>query len=182
MNPARPSGSAMRDALCESGTPARSRAPSITDRTVAFVGNSEFWATLASRTPRRIATSPVSGATRPRAADAAVVLLGANVAVADHSIACGEQLLLDDRVRVQFWERPAGAGITPVGLYVQHSTGLPAIFGTILACSVGATAAGYAPGHTVVFLRYAGEITDILEDGTIFATFDYHDIITRVLL
>jgi hypothetical protein len=65
VKPARPRGSAMRDARSFSGTSARSRAAAITDRTVAPCANSEFCATLLRRVRLRIATSPVSGATRP---------------------------------------------------------------------------------------------------------------------
>ena len=48
-----------------SGTPARSSAPSITERMVAPGGNSETCATELRRVPLRIATSPRSGNTRP---------------------------------------------------------------------------------------------------------------------
>ena len=90
--------------------------------------------------------------------------------------ALGQQLLSDDTVHVRFADAPAGVGLTPAGLYVEHSHKLPAIFGEILSLGRNAYDAGLRKGASVLFIRYAGEITDVLPDGAIFAVFDYHDI------
>lgn len=96
--------------------------------------------------------------------------------------ALGQQLIHDDHVQVQYADRPAGEGITPSGLFVQHSTELPAIFGTILSVGKTAYKAGYRKGAFVFFIRYAGEPTDVLPDGRTFAVFHFQDIPARIHL
>ena len=94
----------------------------------------------------------------------------------DESAYCGIQLYSKENVLVRYAENAAGSGVTPGGLYVEHSQGLPACFGVVEALGPNAARAGIRKGQRVLFTRYAGEVTDILEDGSTFAVFDYHDL------
>ena len=89
---------------------------------------------------------------------------------------CGVMLYGRENVLVRYLENSAGGGVTPGGLFLEHSRGLPACFGIVEALGPGAYSAGIHKGQKVLFTRYAGEVTDILEDGTTFAVFDYHDL------
>jgi co-chaperonin GroES (HSP10) len=94
--------------------------------------------------------------------------------------ALGQRLLNPTAVFVQFNDTPAGIGMTPSGLWVEHSKGLPAIFGEILAVGAEAYAQGYRIGMFVLFARYAGEITDELDDGRNFAIFGMEDVLAEI--
>ncbi len=94
--------------------------------------------------------------------------------------ALGQRLVHPDTVMVRMNDTPAGIGMTPSGLWVEHSENLPAIFGEILAVGPQAQTAGFAPGMLVLFVRYAGEITDEHDDGRVFAIFSMHDILAEI--
>jgi co-chaperonin GroES (HSP10) len=94
--------------------------------------------------------------------------------------AAGQRLRGPTTVMVQINDTPAGIGMTPSGLWVEHSMRLPAIFGEILAVGALAFEQGYRPGMLVLFVRYAGEITDELEDGRCFAIFSMEDILGEI--
>jgi co-chaperonin GroES (HSP10) len=94
----------------------------------------------------------------------------------DDATVFGQRLYGKDNVFLRIAENYAGSGTTPSGLYVEHSRGLPACFGEVMALGPGAKEAGIEKGQYVLFTRYAQEVTDILEDGTTFAVFDYHDL------
>lgn len=89
---------------------------------------------------------------------------------------CNRRLFGVDAVLVRFCDDWAGGGITPIGLEVAHSKGLPAIFGEVCALGPDAKAAGLSKGQSILFTRYAGEVTDVLDDGQVYAIFDYNDI------
>jgi co-chaperonin GroES (HSP10) len=96
--------------------------------------------------------------------------------VSDEASYCGIRLYSKDHVLVRYAENAAGGGVTPGGLYLEHSRGLPACFGIVEALGPNAADAGIRKGQRVLFTRYAGEVTDILEDGSTFAVFDHHDL------
>jgi co-chaperonin GroES (HSP10) len=86
------------------------------------------------------------------------------------------KLYAPDNVLVRYAENAAGGGVTPGGLELAHSSNLPACFGIVEAFGANAKDAGIRKGQKVLFTRYAGEVTDILEDGTTFAVFHYQDL------
>ncbi len=94
----------------------------------------------------------------------------------DDATYCNVRLCSKEHVLVRYAENSAGGGVTPTGLYLEHSQGLPACFGVVEALGPSAARAGIRKGQKVLFTRYAGEVTDILEDGSTFAVFDYHDL------
>jgi co-chaperonin GroES (HSP10) len=81
---------------------------------------------------------------------------------------------------IRFADTPAGIGMTPSGIWVEHSKRLPAIFGEIVACGPGAELQGYRVGMFVLFVRYAGEITDEYEDGSAYAIFSINDVLAEI--
>lgn len=94
--------------------------------------------------------------------------------------ALGQRLVHADGVLVRMNDIPAGGGMTPSGLWIEHSERLPAIFGEVLACGTAALAFGVRPGMFVLFVRYAGEITDEHDDGTVYAVFSMHDLLAEI--
>lgn len=94
----------------------------------------------------------------------------------DDATYCGQRLIHIDSVLVRYAENAAGGGVTPSGLYVEHSSGLPACFGEVMAHGPGARGYGIHKGMYVLFTRYAGDLADVLPDGTTFAIFDCHDL------
>jgi co-chaperonin GroES (HSP10) len=93
--------------------------------------------------------------------------------------ALGQQLYHRNSVLVRYADLPAGEGKMPSGLYVMNSKGLPAIFAHVLAVGPGASERGIKVGQFVLFVRYAGEVTDVYYDGTTYAIFDAHDLLSH---
>ena len=81
---------------------------------------------------------------------------------------------------IKMKDTPAGIGMTPSGLWVEHTTRLPAIFGEIVAIGATAEAAGYRIGMYVLFVRYSGEEIGNYEDGKVFAIFSMNDILSEI--
>lgn len=94
--------------------------------------------------------------------------------------ALGQRLTWPDLVMIRMNDHPAGVGMTPSGLWIEHTERLPAIFGEVIAMGSYAEAAGFEIGMFVLFVRYSGEITDAYEDGSNFAVFNCRDILAEV--
>lgn len=94
--------------------------------------------------------------------------------------AFGERLAWPHLVMVRLNDTPAGVGMTPSGLWVEHTERLPAIFGEIVAVGAAAAAAGFRIGMFVLFVRYSGEETASYEDGQVFSIFSMNDILSEV--